>query len=183
MSPINNNSTICSKRCSIEDTVFVLFLYNHWLADVYHKMIYWRCLPYRFLVVFSYSRWFLNIKSAQPKKQLHFIRNSHVLFLISLSDFPTICHKICVNFFNPHMLSSQLIWTNTSFIKIKRRWKIHWNNSLIVKSKPTEYAYLCKVVWGKGQANERRLGCWMVPNSRWTNVSQNNTETTHKSER
>lgn len=118
----------------------------------------------------SFSRSFFLLKviskyqSAQPKKtiSLHYqLIPASPGFL--KSDFSKILHNKHFNFFNPHVISSQQIWTHR-FIKIKGKWKTHWNkNSLIVKSKPTKYAYLSKVVWEKWQAKEGRLEGWMVP--------------------
>lgn len=137
MSPINCNSPICCKQCSVQDTVFILFLYNHWRTDDYHKMIYWGCLPYRFLVVFSYSRWFLNTKVYNQRKQLDFISDSQLLFLVSLKG---ISRKFTTKYV---LIFSTLMWSLHNLHeqipvlpKLKGNGKIHWNkNSLIVKSK------------------------------------------------
>lgn len=115
-----------------------LYSLAHWLLsqDDILKVSSLSFFPFLLLKVIS------KYQSAQPKKTtpLHY----HLIFPPGFlqSDFSKILPKICFNFFNPHVISSQLKWTN-SFTKIKGKWKTPWNkNSLMVKSKPPQHYYL-----------------------------------------
>lgn len=109
-----------------------------------------------FLIVASLFFFLLKViskyQSAQPKKtsSLHY----QLTFTFSSflqSDISNILHSISFHFFYPRVILSQVM----SFIKTNALWKTHWNKNilivLIVKSKSTKYAKLCKVVWEKGE--------------------------------